>query len=282
MYLPVFLIVLAASPAVTPCETGSVPTPPAITQLAALRSMKDVIGVSVLADGTRAPDNIVLPTIVNRRQTLEYMRVHYPDVKKRKPSDARPVAWVCVDKRGRVGGAKLVNGTGEARFDSLSLNVFSVAAFTPALVGADTVELWFPLPAAIPSKDELEMALAADGFDKSMRPTQTAFTEAPQLLNRSRIEDAVLRVIHNVNNAAVARTEIFNRAQQSGGTALVWIYIDQAGNVTNSVLKKKSGNTDLDIAAQQIVATMRFLPAKLDGKPVDVWIEVPLVFRSSR
>jgi TonB family protein len=262
------------------CATASGPTPPQFEQLAALRTMQDVVGISQLANGAKAPSNLILPKLLNRRQTLDFMRVHYPSTKKRRPADSRPIAWVCVDRHGRVARSILLSPTGDAAFDSLSLNVFTVAAFTPAQSGSDTLEVWFPLPAAVPLKDELEAALAADGFDRSTTPSQTPFTEAPVLQNRSRIEAAILRVIHNVNPQAVQRNEILYRSQQIGGTTIMWIFIDVAGNVTNSVIKKTSGNTDLDLSAQQIVSTMRFFPAKLDGKPVDVWIEVPIAFRS--
>jgi TonB family protein len=277
MILPLLIATLVAGPTADSCS-ATIPEPPAAEQLSALRTMEDVIAVTVLPDGSHAPKNVVLPSLVNRRQTLEYMRANYP--KKRKKSDARPIAWVCVDKRGRVANATLLNGTGDAALDSLSLKVFSVAAFAPAQAGSDTLAVWFPLPAIIPSKEELIAALASDGFDQSTVPTNMPFTEAPVLQNRSRIESAILRVIHHVNPQAAQRAEMQYRSQQIGGTTIMWIYIDITGNVTNSVIKKSSGNHDLDASAQQIVAMMRFFPAKLNGKPVDVWIEVPIAFKS--
>ena len=282
LHLAIIAAVLAMQNPDSACITRNPPPPPTAEQVSLLRTMQDVIAVSALADGTRPPDNLVLPNIVNRRQTLEYMRVNYPSVKKRKGADVRPVAWVCIDRRGRVGGVRLVNASGDAAFDSLSTHVFSVAAFTPGRVGDDPVSVWIPLPAIVPTKEELEYALAADGFDRSTQPAKTPFTDPPELLNRSRIEQAITRVIYQVNRDAVQRAEVFDRAQQVGGSVTMWIYIDVAGNVTNSVVKKSSGNSDLDNTAAQIVAMMRFLPAKLNGKPVDVWIEVPLVFRGSR
>ena len=264
------------------CLKPNAPAPPTSEQIAALRSMQDVIAVTALTDGSRAPDHIVLPKLVNRRQTLEYMRVHYPEVKKRKGTDTRPVAWICVDRQGRVGGVKLLNASGDKAFDELSTNVFSVAAFTPGTVGNDTVSVWVPMPAVIPTKDELQYALDSDGFDNSTQPTKTPFTDPPELLNRSRIEQAITKVIYQVNRDVVARNEIFDRAQQMGGNVIMWIYIDVQGNVTNSLVKKSSGNTDLDNTAAQLVSMMRFLPAKLNGKPVDVWIEVPLAFKGTR
>jgi TonB family protein len=277
-----FTVMIALQNPDSACTSANAPAPPTAEQVAALRSMQDVIAVAALTDGSHAPDNIVLPTIVNRRQTLEYMRVHYPNVKKRKGTDARPIAWICVDRRGRVGSVKLLNASGDAAFDELSTNVFSVAAFSPGRVGDDTIGVWVPMPAVIPTKDELQYALTSDGFDHSTQPARTSFTDAPQLLNRSRIEQAITKVIYQVNRDAVLRNEAFDRAQQMGGNVIMWIYIDVEGNVTNSVVKKSSGNTDLDNTAAQLCSMMRFMPAKLNGKPVDVWIEVPLAFKGSR
>lgn len=281
MYIPLFLLTLAlAGQNPAACDTVAPPAPPQADQLASLRTMQDVIGVTVLADGTKAPENLVLPKLTNRRQTLDFMRVHYPDVKKRKHGDVRPIAWICVDRRGHVARATLINASGEDAFDALSLNVFTVAAFTPAQVGTDTVAVWLPLPAVVPAKEELEYALAAEGGDHSVQPSRTPFDEAPQLMNRSRIESAILRVIYNVNRDAVQKAETMYRSQQIGGEAIMWIYIDPTGAVKNSILKKTSGNADLDVSAQQIVQQMQFMPAKLKGKAVEAWIEVPIAFRA--
>jgi TonB family protein len=261
------------------CTASPAPAPPTLERLSQIKSKQDVIGVAVLDNGTSAPAALILPDLQNRRQTLQFMLVNYPEGKAAKPGKGTAIAWVCVDRRGRVGKALLVNGSGNAHFDSLSLRVLEVASFAPGRIGNDTVDVWVPLPARVPTRDELTAALAVESGDRSAAPVHTEFTDAPELMNRARVEDAIMRTVFNVNRDVAARTERFMRAQNAGGTVVLWIYIDVKGNVTNSVMKKTSGNPDLDASAQQVAAIMQFRPAQHKGQPVDVWIEVPIAFK---
>ena len=263
----------------TVCTTTPAPAPPTIERLSQLKTKQDVIDVAMLDNGSSAPAALILPDLQNRRQTLQFLLANYPNGKS-KPGKGMAIAWVCVDKRGRVGKAVLVNGSGNAVFDSLSLRVLEVAAFAPGRVGNDTVDVWVPLPARVPTKEELTTALAAESGDKSAAPVRTPFTDPPELMNRARVEDAIMRTVFNVNRDAVARTERFMRAQNAGGTVILWVYIDDTGKIMNTVLKKTSGNQDLDQSALQVAAIMQFRPALNNGKPVDVWIEVPIAFKA--
>jgi TonB family protein len=263
----------------TVCTATPIPAPPSIERLSQLKTKQDVVSVALLANGSSAPAGLTLPDLLNRRQTLQFLLANYPNGKS-KPGKGTAIAWVCVDKRGRVAKAMLVNGSGSSVFDSLSLRVLEVAAFAPGRVGNDTVDVWVPLPARVPTKEELTTALAAEIGDKSTTPVRTEFTDPPELMNRARVEDAIMRTVFNVNRDAAARTERFMRAQNAGGTVILWVYIDNTGKLTNTVLKKTSGNADLDQAAYQVASIMEFRPALNNGKPVDVWIEVPIAFKA--
>jgi TonB family protein len=261
------------------CTASPAPAPPSFERLSQIKTKQDVLGVAVLGNGSNAPAELILPDLQNRRQTLQFMLAHYPEGKAARPGKGTAIAWVCVDRRGRVGKAVLANSSGNATFDSLALRALEVAWFVPGRIGNDTVDVWIPLPARVPTKDELNVALALESGDRSAAPVHTEFTEAPVLINRARVEDAIMRTVFNVNRDVAARTERFMRAQNAGGTVVLWVYIDATGNLTNSVLKKTSGNTDLDQSAHQVAAIMQFRPALNKGKPVDVWIEVPIAFK---
>lgn len=63
-----------------------------------------------------------------------------------------------------------------------------------------------------------------------------------------------------------------------GGTAQVWLFVDETGAVTNTRLRGSSGHEALDEAALRVAETMRFQPARNEGADVAVWIALPMQF----
>ena len=253
--------------------------PAAVSRLAELRSAQDVVGVTLLANGAPAPAGLTLPTLTNQRHTLEYMRVHYPESMRKVVSTGTAIAWALVNEKGRVDGARLLTTSGHLPLDSLSLAVLRIAEFTPARDGDRAVAVWTPLPARIPPHNEVVAALQSLGNDVSDEPTEIPYTQKPVLLNRTQVEAAIIRTITQLNSLTAEMNEAFARAQRIGGRADMWIFVKTDGSVGNMKFKKKTGNADLDSSARQIAALMRFSPAKNGDTPVDVWIEVPIVFK---
>jgi len=269
---------VAAVPPMRPDTPPPLPVP--VSQLSQLKTMQDVIAVAVLEDGRRAPAHLILPELQNRRQTLEFMRVHYPQSMRDSVTNTMPVAWVFVDRKGYVGEVHLVKESGYPSLDSLSLSVFSIAWFKPARVGADTVGVWVPYPARIPPYEQLMATLAAIDADKTQTPVATPFDKEPVVLNRDQVEAAIIRIVYEVDPRIRERNEAFARSQAAGGTVQLWVYINTNGLVDNVLMKKSSGNVDLDNSALQIARIMRFKPARNKGEPVAVWIEVPIKFKA--
>jgi periplasmic protein TonB len=63
-----------------------------------------------------------------------------------------------------------------------------------------------------------------------------------------------------------------------GGTAVVYVYVDEQGRVQRMQLDSTSGHNALDEAALKVAAVMRFAPATVDGVRVAAWQKVPVVF----
>lgn len=267
--------------AVQPFPSDTPPALPiAVNELTRLSTRSDVIAVSRLADGSPAPADIEMPELINRRQTLEYLRVHYPESMKSTVTKSPTIAWVFVNEQGRIADAYLVLPSGHPPLDSLSLNVLSVAEFKPAKAGGKRVGLWLPFPARVPPHAELIATLEADGRDISEHPIETPYTQKPVLLNRHQVEAAIIRIISGVNPTLRAINEAFARAQNVGGVVRMHIFIDESGTVANAIIQKTSGNADLDNSAKMIARMMRFTPAKHGDTPVPVWIEVPINFKA--
>ena len=57
----------------------------------------------------------------------------------------------------------------------------------------------------------------------------------------------------------------------------VWIHVDQSGRPADVRLERSSGMPNVDSAAVQIAAQMRFSPARKGGGTVPVWVSMPLI-----
>ncbi len=64
-----------------------------------------------------------------------------------------------------------------------------------------------------------------------------------------------------------------------GGRAELWLYLDASGVVRNQRIKTTSGADALDLAATEVVKTMRFEPAMNRGQPTDAWVSQVVTFQ---
>lgn len=69
------------------------------------------------------------------------------------------------------------------------------------------------------------------------------------------------------------------RRRGEHGTVLLRVRVRADGSVAETEVKQSSGSTLLDDAALRTVrTTWRFTPARLDGVPIESWVEVPIRF----
>lgn len=104
--------------------------------------------------------------------------------------------------------------------------------------------------------------------DVTAEPTATPMTVRPQLRNEAEVTEALAR-----NYPRLLRDAGI------GGTARVWLYIDEQGRVRRAQLNESSGYDPMDEAALRVAATMEFTPARNDGERVPVWLVVPITFQ---
>lgn len=98
-------------------------------------------------------------------------------------------------------------------------------------------------------------------------PAWTPRDVEPQYANREEMEAALAREYPPpLRDAGV------------GGTVMVWLLVDEAGKVRKARVQAGSGHRALDEAALRVADVARFSPALHRGRPVPVWIAVPIVF----
>ncbi|HEY8468492.1 MAG TPA: TonB family protein [Longimicrobiales bacterium] len=98
-------------------------------------------------------------------------------------------------------------------------------------------------------------------------PVVTPYTVAPELKNRDEVQRALSRYYPPLLRDAGI-----------GGTVLVWLLIDEEGQVRKYQVKESSGHTALDDAALKVADIMRFSPALNRDRKVPVWVALPITF----
>lgn len=101
----------------------------------------------------------------------------------------------------------------------------------------------------------------------SDRPSFIPYDTPPRLKNGGEIQRLLQRLYpESLKNAGI------------GGTVVLWIYVNDQGQVDKSVVKESSGHSALDRAAQQVADNMVFEPAMNRDKRTDVWVAQNITF----
>ena len=98
-------------------------------------------------------------------------------------------------------------------------------------------------------------------------PAFTPYTVAPRLENRQEIARALEREYPPILRDA-----------RIGGTVVLWVHIDEQGQVTDTRVHTSSGHDHLDRAAMAVAREMRFTPALNRDLSVPVWVSLPVTF----
>ncbi len=64
-----------------------------------------------------------------------------------------------------------------------------------------------------------------------------------------------------------------------GGTVTLWVYVDKAGEVQKTRVRKSAGYDELDRAAKKVARRMEFSPALNRDKKTAVWVQQRIHFR---
>jgi protein TonB len=107
-----------------------------------------------------------------------------------------------------------------------------------------------------------------DSTDVSTTPSFTPYTVAPSLKNRDEVE----RELQEQYPPLLRDAGI-------GGSVVVWLFIDDHGDVQHVLVKRSSGSTQLDGAAERVGTFMRFSPAFNRDRTTAVWVSIPITFQ---
>ncbi|HST59104.1 MAG TPA: TonB family protein [Longimicrobium sp.] len=132
---------------------------------------------------------------------------------------------------------------------------------------------WHGIAAAELATDEGEMPAVRRDFLRMVLAGERrgAFTEeAPRLRNARRVE----RVLAWRASAA--------RIESAAEPVVIRMRVSRWGRPVEILVARSSGNPGFDEAAARAVRHARFAPARVFGRAVSVWVEVPLTIQPRR
>ncbi|HEX6135277.1 MAG TPA: M56 family metallopeptidase [Longimicrobiales bacterium] len=231
------------------------------------------------------------PELVNREEVMRALVRNYPPLLRDAGISGRPSIYVFVDTTGTVTRTMVARSSGYPALDEAALHVAGTMRFEPALNRARKVAVWIQLPIVFSTDGATRAAPVSRrrGDDPrpvpvepaqrpaplgapqrtaiSEKPVFTPMTDRPELLNRDEVHQTLVR-----NYPPLLRDAGI------GGTPTVHFLIDRTGTVQKLLLAKSSGYPALDEAALRVARTMSFSAPLNRGTPVDVWVEIPVVF----
>lgn len=81
-----------------------------------------------------------------------------------------------------------------------------------------------------------------------------------------------------LNNPAPAYPPLSRRMREEG-KVMLRVFVTDEGTAGTIELSASSGSARLDAAARNAVSRWRFVPAKQDGRNIDAWVVVPIIFK---
>ncbi len=172
-------------------------------------------------------------------------------------------------------GAALVLDTHQLerriRTMTASTRAFGPRDFALGTLGVLVILSACSVPVPTDAENGLDAPLAEAVVQADPVPAELSFTPfevQPTLLNAN----AVIRLMEDEYPPVLRDAGV-------GGTARVYVYVDEDGEIRNLLLDQASGHPALDEAALRVARQMEFSPARYRGSDVPVWVSLPFAFR---
>jgi TonB family protein len=201
----------------------------------------------------------VRPLPQNYREFTEALREHYPRALRSTGTRAEVLARFAVDPRGEPQYVHVLESS-DPRFDTPTLDAVRRLRFQPARVGERRVWVWMEVPVewTDPGDSAPVMGDSEEGYELS------AVTDLPRVRNTLAFQQALVREYPpHLRDAGVQ------------GVVQVRFRVEPDGTTSNPVVTHASERGFAE-ATLRAIQTLRFNPARLNGRPVRVWVELPI------
>ena len=212
----------------------------------------------------------VMPDYVNGPEVMRALEREYPPLLRDAGIGGTAIVWFFIDETGVVRNQQIQESSGHQALDDAALRVAPVFRFTPAMNRDKAVPVWVQLPITFTTRPGAEAGgteTADAEVDISAQPVFTPYTVKPDYVNGPEIMRALEREYPPLLRDAGI-----------GGTAIVWFFIDESGEVKNQRIQEGSGHPALDEAALRVAPVFRFTPALNRDRAVPAWVQLPITF----
>jgi TonB family protein len=211
------------------------------------------------------------PTLPSRDEQRQHLRTQIPAAFTKRAIDEAVIVVLDVAGDGRVTDVRLpapvcVPEAADAAGTLARALAFERAADPATPLRTTVATLTFV-------RDSVSIQLLGDS-DPPPRPREAR--EPPARSGESR--RPTLRNVDHVRRELGRHYETLHRSGIVTGEARVWIFVDERGRVARRRLSESTGRCELDRAALDVAAMMSFTPARIDGRPTAVWVEIPIQF----
>lgn len=188
------------------------------------------------------------------------LRALYPALLRSTGATASVLAGFAIDPGGQPQYVQVLESS-DARFDAATLDAVRRLRFQPARRGQTAAWVWMEVP--VQWADPGAVAQGADG-ESAEGYELSDVTEVPRVMSARAFQDVLARK--------------YPPALRDGGRSgrvLVRFRVRADGTVSHATIQR-STNSEFDQPSLEAVRTLRFHPARLNGRPVPVWVEQPI------
>ncbi len=249
---------------------------------AAIHAIKSVAWKPATLNGKTVPVWVAIPVIFgdiarHRSTFVPYDNPPSPvggfgDIQKvlRYPEDARKagvqgrvIVQVLVSEQGRVDSVKVNKSIGHSACDQAAIKAIKSVAWTPATRNGKPESVWVAVPVIFGDTSRLPSTFVPN--DKFV-----PYDNPPTPVGGFRAIQKALRYPEDARKAGIQ------------GRVIVQVLISEKGRVEDARVIKSSGHTACDRAAVNAIKSVAWNPATQKGKPMPVWVAVPVMFKLLR
>lgn len=225
----------------------------------------------------------VLPRPQNAAEFAEALRQRYPAPLREAGVGGTVQVSFVVGADGTVEQVRVLSASDSA-LAAPSAQALSVLRFTPAQVGGRPVAVRVEQPlqwsVAVPagSAEEAEEADVAEAAEAAKKAAAAAAPDTGRVYEISAVTEVPRPISTSAFAQALARGyPPFLRNAGRSGEVVVRFIVNEAGRVRNARVLRSSDRA-FDAPTLEAVRHLRFHPARLNGHPVRVWVELPVAW----
>lgn len=204
--------------------------------------------------------------------------IEYPESAIAEGIEGEVFVQAFVDETGKVTKTRIGRGFPRAGFNEAAIDAVLRTQFMPAEFKGEPVGVWLVIRVKLePPSPQLSEQPVSD--DESSEPDESP--EHPEEIQfeywnldaQPKPVGGYAAILQNIEYPDSARVEGIE------GTVLVQAFVDQTGKVTKTRILRGFTGGGLNEAAIATVLKTRFAPARYQGKPVGIWVTIPVPFK---